>query len=263
MVRYYEQVYRLLRVEAAASPAAEAEIAAVEAKHGFRLPAAVREWYSHADADTLLTGRLGGFLPRTEVLAGFAVGAASARRVAAYYRWGSEPASVVCVPVDGPDDPPTVAPHPNAYHRPTVFSLDVAAHAWARVVSDPVVARVFVGTVPVATSPLGIGPPHLDWLMEAFDLLPKRPPPAPDWHQFCFFGPRGRVELNCVGDPATGVRPAFATLLTDGPTAAAVLLAEAWPFHTGPVSVSGILGGENRARAHAEIFARLPGATIA
>lgn len=259
---YFAQVYRLLRVEPTASPTAEAEIAACEKKLGFRLPAAVREWYSHPDSDTLLTSGNGGFLPRKEVLKNFATAARSPDRTAAFYWWISGRSAEVRVPINGPDDPLTVAPPENAIHTPTLFSANVAFHAWWATAHESG-ARVNFGQSPAEQSPLRFGPPHLDWMMENFELLPQRPTNHKDWQEFWFFGPTGRVELTTAGDPRTGERQAFGTLTADSPDAVADLFVSAWPFHPGPVHFRYSIKDANaRRRVRNRIRKRVPGVEI-
>jgi hypothetical protein len=257
---YHAQTLRLLRAEAVASPAAVRAIERWEAKHGVRLPAAVREWYSLPDPVGLLAGD-GGFLPLAEVLDNFTHAVRTPDRAAAFYCWEGNRETEMRVPLDGGDDP-TAFPLHEKYADPEPFTSYVAFHAWGAMTGGTGWTRIFFGDTPAEQSPILVGPPHLDWLLEHFELLPQRPGRIRDWQEFCFFGPLGRVEFTTAGDPRTGERPAFGTHTADTADAAGALVVAVWPFHPGPFSLIPLDDPKARRRIRDRIRRKVPGAIL-
>jgi hypothetical protein len=257
---YFAHVYRLLRVEAKASPAAETEIAACEKTIGFRLPAAVREWYSHEAADELIDN----LLPRSEVLAS-AVAVARKRitRIVPFFRWGNERGQEMQFDLDGPDDP-RVDSAGVPLNTPTTFTRIMEGFAWSKVFYFEEGSQIQFGRVPIEESPCWFGPPHLDWFLENFELLQQQGKYAnPDAQGFEFFNEQGLVELFTDGDPRTGERQAHGSIVADTPDDAAKLFAFAWPLHAAPIRlILGFRDAATRRRVRNRIRKNVPGVVI-
>jgi hypothetical protein len=116
---YHADAIRALSVEPRTDPAAVGRIAAAEAACGRRLPAAVREWYTLAGAEELLTldDDACGAAHLDDILGDLTRGRANAefygpRRVNTGYQ--------AYVSLIGPDDPPVEAdgdPEPLPFSR--------------------------------------------------------------------------------------------------------------------------------------------------
>jgi hypothetical protein len=118
-LRYHGDALRVLSVEPRFDADAAARIAATEQECGRRLPAAVREWYTLAGAEELLTleDNACGAACLSDILSDLSRG----RRTTEFY--GPRRVNTgyqAYVALDGPDDPPVEAdgdPEPLAFSR--------------------------------------------------------------------------------------------------------------------------------------------------
>jgi hypothetical protein len=278
-LEYHALTLRLLGRQPEKSPEALEAMERCEAACGRKLPAAVREWYSMVDAETLLETDYGEgvLLPLAKVLAGFArVNGNDSAPELLVYEWADPFAPGmrvlrVVVGLDASDDPLvryvyvdfTVPPMQRA-----TFTEFVLGQAWQKRAFSESYFRMYVGPTgrnvwKTESGPIGsacVGPPYLDYLLERFEELPQEGmPPGQRERFFRFFSPAGRVSLATDGDPRSAVCAAYWNLTADTEEAAVDLYVGLELCHGVPVSLASPADKTVRWRIKDCIRRRVPG----
>lgn len=255
-VTYHAQTLRLLGITPKVSAKAVKAIEACEAKCGVKLPAAVREWYSLEGVRESLADPDGACGPTSveQVLAQFERAVSPPRRephhwIELFGPWEVNTGYQAGLQLDGSEDPPVLEDNADVPRR---FIGFIMSTAWWRVTAAGQPTNAYHGW----TGILGVcGPPHLDFMLENFELLPVEIEPefqvrnfrgraARDpfeLRRFRFFRDGGRVEIETKGDPSLQLCPARYMLAADTEPALDALDAFVWPCREvgGPLPPSG------------------------
>jgi hypothetical protein len=262
MLHYHARSFQLLGHEPRLSPEAVQAITRFEAEHGIQLPGAVREFYTY-EGYKLRLGHPGNYgwciVSLDDLLSGIArpdSWVSSSWR--SFYVPGEptdqgEKAALttpVCILsdlfcnmdyqvdliLDDADDP-WVEPNMDI-DPPGPFSSFIRTLTWDR--TNPRALNIRTGRWSNPDCAVRFGPPHLDFLVGAFEGLPniRRGPVEPGLHAFGFFRPGWRVEVNSNGDPRVALCPAEYRLFADDEKGLLELYSFIWPCHGGPVVIS-------------------------
>jgi hypothetical protein len=266
-LRYHATAMRVLEATPVLSPAALRTIERCGARCGARLPASVREWYSLEGAESLLSiPDVGGCLePLDRLLKRFArlrtdPDGSSPTRTLIYSADSSGFTEELTF--DGTDDPPVDDGGTPPRNRGP-FSAFVLDMAWG-VRTWPERLRAYLpdfGGV--------LGPPHLDFLIENFDELPRdkwrgrRNPFRPsaeevDLFGYRFFGRGCRIRVVADGDATHAERAASWSVHAESESELFAALRFLWPCHGRPIVFSPPdEPGEEMARRYAGQVSRI------
>lgn len=221
-LKYHADAFRVLGVEPTADTDALVLIRACEAACRVRLPEAVREWYSLAGVERLLTHYQEECGPTDldRVLNEWAAihprhpddDERDDPRILLYHSYTGHSEWESHLVVTGDDDPPVDAGE--GYHR-VLFSQFTLEMAWWRMTFNDQSSRAYGWD---EKEPAVFGPPHLDFMNEHFAEVQRgrrawfsRVPPGAaeaDHRTFRFVRGGWLVQIDAGGDPATGFRPA-------------------------------------------------------